>query len=57
VKEPTESGFGSKLIHRSLVHEFDAKVDREFRESGLICTIEMMLSADVGYKGKEGEDL
>jgi hypothetical protein len=36
------------LIERSLTHEFDARVNREFLTSGLHCTIEIPLTDEVG---------
>jgi two-component system CheB/CheR fusion protein len=51
VKPPSRRGFGSKLIERSLVHEFDAVVNPEFREAGLRCTIEIPLTAEVARMG------
>jgi two-component system, chemotaxis family, CheB/CheR fusion protein len=48
VKPPAREGFGTKLIKRGLVHEFDATVNPEFKESGLRCTIEIPLTAEVG---------
>jgi two-component system CheB/CheR fusion protein len=49
VKPPSRRGFGSKLIERSLIHEFDAAVNPEFKETGLRCTIDIPLTADVGH--------
>jgi two-component system CheB/CheR fusion protein len=48
VKPPARRGFGSKLIERSLIHEFDASVNAEFREAGLRCVIEIPLTAAFG---------
>ena len=48
VKAPTRSGFGSKLIELSLEHGLSAKVTREFRESGLHCSVSVPLDSDVG---------
>jgi two-component system, chemotaxis family, CheB/CheR fusion protein len=56
VKPPSRRGFGSTLIERSLVYEFDAVVNPEFREAGLHCTIEIPLTAEVTRMGvSEGE--
>lgn len=57
VSKPTHSGFGSKLIEMSLVHELDAVVKREFLETGLRCVIDIPLSAQTGYLGRPGGDL
>jgi two-component system, chemotaxis family, CheB/CheR fusion protein len=45
---PLQRGFGTTLIERTLSHEFDAEVHREFLRSGLRCTIDMPLTAEVG---------
>jgi two-component system, chemotaxis family, CheB/CheR fusion protein len=45
---PTPRGFGTTLIERTLTHEFDAEVHREFLRSGLRCTIDIPLTAEVG---------
>jgi two-component system CheB/CheR fusion protein len=60
VNPPSRRGFGSKLIERSLVHEFDGAVNSEFNETGLRCSIEVPLTAEfakmrVPYR--EGEAL
>jgi hypothetical protein len=49
VKSPSKPGFGSKLIERGLIHEFDARVKSEFNESGLRCAIEIPLTAEFGH--------
>jgi two-component system CheB/CheR fusion protein len=45
---PAQRGFGTTLIERTLTHEFDAEVHRDFRRSGLRCTIKLPLTAEVG---------
>ena len=45
---PSQRGFGSTLIERTLSHEMDAEVHREFRPSGLYCTIDIPLMDDIG---------
>ncbi len=40
MQPPTKSGFGTALIEMGLP---DAQVKREFRPSGLVCTIELPL--------------
>jgi two-component system, chemotaxis family, CheB/CheR fusion protein len=45
---PVQRGFGTTLIERTLTHEFDAEVHREFRRTGLRCTIDMPLTPEVG---------
>jgi two-component system, chemotaxis family, CheB/CheR fusion protein len=45
---PSQHGFGSTLIERTLSHEMDAVVRQDFRLSGLHCTIDIPLTGDVG---------
>jgi two-component system CheB/CheR fusion protein len=45
---PSQHGFGSTLIERTLSHEMDAVVRQEFRLSGLHLTIDIPLTGDVG---------
>jgi two-component system CheB/CheR fusion protein len=45
---PTQRGFGTTLIERTLAHEFDAEVSREFLRSGLRCTIDLPLTDEIG---------
>ena len=49
VQPPTRRGFGTTLIERTLSHEFEAKVTREFRAAGLCCTISLPLTDEVGH--------
>jgi len=44
---PSRRGFGTTLIERTLSHEFDAVVNREFLASGLRCSINMPSTAEV----------
>jgi two-component system, chemotaxis family, CheB/CheR fusion protein len=46
---PSRRGFGTTLIERTLSHEFDAVVRREFLSSGLKCSIAIPLTPDVIY--------
>jgi two-component system CheB/CheR fusion protein len=48
VEPPTRRGFGTTLIERTLNHEFDAEVSREFLTAGLRCTIAIPLTGEVG---------
>ena len=48
-KPPSRRGFGTTLIERTLSHEFDATVKREFLSSGLRCSIAMPLTPEVIY--------
>lgn len=45
---PTRRGFGTTLIERALTHEIDAEVRREFLAGGLLCTIAVPLTEEVG---------
>ena len=57
VQKPSRTGFGSTLIVRSLTQEFGGKVDRDFAVTGLICTIDIPLAAEVGrLRTKEKEE-
>lgn len=47
-KPPTRRGFGSTLIERTLAHQLDAVVQRDFLESGLHCHIRIPLLPEVG---------
>jgi two-component system CheB/CheR fusion protein len=49
VKPPTRRGFGSQLIENILTHELEARVQREFKEDGIRCTIELPLTGRIGY--------
>lgn len=46
---PKRRGFGTTLIERTLSHEFDATVKREFPPSGLRCSISIPATAEVIY--------
>ena len=48
VSPPTRRGFGTTLIERSLAHELDAEVTREFLAGGLRCTVVIPLTHEVG---------
>ena len=45
---PARRGFGTTLIERSLGYEFDAKVDRQFAPTGVVCIINLSFTAAVG---------
>ena len=51
---PTRRGFGTTLIERTLTHELDADVSREFLASGLRCTIAIPLTEEVGRLQRAG---
>ena len=46
---PSRRGFGTTLIERTLSHEFDATVKRDFPSPGLKCSIAMPLTPEVIY--------
>ncbi|WP_429645708.1 CheR family methyltransferase [Skermanella aerolata] len=48
VQPPTRRGFGTTLIERTLAHELDAEVNREFLEAGLRCTVTIPLTEEIG---------
>ena len=48
-KPPSRRGFGTTLIERTLSHEFDATVKRDFLSSGLKCSISIPLTPEVMY--------
>jgi two-component sensor histidine kinase len=39
VSEPSQKGFGSRVIERGLAHELEGKVDLDYRADGVACTI------------------
>lgn len=45
---PARRGFGTTLIERSMAYEWKAKVDRSFAETGVVCTIDLPFTSDVG---------
>jgi two-component system CheB/CheR fusion protein len=45
---PSKRGFGTTLIERSLGYEFGAEVNRSFAASGVVCTIDLPLTSNVG---------
>lgn len=55
VSPPTRRGFGTTLIERSLTHEIDAEVTREFLVDGLLCTIVIPLTEEVGRLEPAGD--
>ena len=56
VSPPTRRGFGTTLIERALTHEIDAEVSREFLTGGLLCTIAVSLTDNVGRLQPAGND-
>jgi two-component system CheB/CheR fusion protein len=45
---PARRGYGTTLIERSMSYEWNATVDRSFPESGVVCTIDLPFTSDVG---------
>ena len=56
VAPPTRRGFGTTLIERALTHEIDAEVSRRFLAGGLVCTIAVSLTEDIGRLQPAGND-
>jgi two-component sensor histidine kinase len=55
VQLPARRGFGTTLIEQTLTHELDAEVSREFRPTGLHCTMTIPLTGEIGHAGAPGE--
>ena len=55
VQPPARRGFGTTLIERTLTHELDAEVSREFLATGLRCTMAIPLTEEVGRAESPGE--
>ncbi len=45
VAAPTQPGFGTRLIERSLAAQLGASVKMNYEPTGLVCTIDAPLSA------------
>ena len=59
MQPPARRGFGTTLIERTLTHELDAEVRREFLVTGLRCTFAILLTPEVGHlrtAAKEARD-
>ena len=56
VSTPTRWGFGTTLIERTLAHELDAIVDREFATGGLRCSIEIPITGEIGRLIRHDDD-
>ena len=52
---PAGRGFGTTLIERTLSHELDAEVHREFLVTGLRCTLAIPLTQEIGRLQKVAE--
>lgn len=48
VLPPKREGFGTTLIDRTLGHDLDANVNREFASSGMRCAIDLPMTVEVG---------
>jgi two-component system CheB/CheR fusion protein len=55
VAQPSRHGFGTTLLERTLQHEFDATVHREFLPSGLRCAIDIPFTSESGHILPKGE--
>lgn len=51
VEPPSREGFGTILIQRSIAHELDGTVQREFARDGFRCTMDVPLPDDAGGWG------
>ncbi|WP_409606557.1 chemotaxis protein CheB [Brevundimonas sp.] len=45
---PTRRGFGTTMIERSMTYEWRAKVDRSFPATGVVCSIDLPFTSEVG---------
>lgn len=54
VAKPTRSGFGSRLIERSLARELAGEVQLVFAPSGVVCTIEVPIPAPTPLERRTG---
>ncbi|QKK33421.1 PAS domain S-box protein (plasmid) [Rhizobium indicum] len=45
---PSQRGFGTTVIDRSLSYEFDGEVERSFEPSGVVCIIDLPFTSEVG---------
>ncbi|KAA0687375.1 PAS domain S-box protein [Neorhizobium sp. P12A] len=45
---PSQRGFGTTVIDRSLSYEFDGEVERSFDETGVVCMIGLPFTSEVG---------
>ena len=45
---PTRRGFGTTLIERSMSYEWQARIERSFAESGVVCIIDLPFTPDLG---------
>lgn len=55
---PSQRGFGTTLIERSLGFEFEAEVHRSFPASGVVCIMDLPFTSEVGElrSAERGED-
>ncbi|MDZ3836069.1 MAG: HWE histidine kinase domain-containing protein [Rhodospirillales bacterium] len=51
VVAPEHEGFGSRIIEQALAHEFEGRVDMDFRPEGLVVILEGALPAPSGEGG------
>jgi two-component sensor histidine kinase len=43
VRRPTRLGFGTRLIERGVAYELDGRAELDYRETGLVCTLDIPL--------------
>ena len=55
VQSPSRRGFGTMLIERTLTHERDAEVRREFLAAGVRCAITISLTDEIGHPLAAGD--
>jgi two-component sensor histidine kinase len=48
---PEHKGFGSRIIEQALAHEFEGRVDMDFRREGLVVILEGALAPPSGQGG------
>ena len=56
VQPPKKIGFGSRLIKSALTAQLAASVDMDFRENGMICTIDVPMENISGQSMPRGRD-
>ncbi len=57
VAAPARSGFGRLLLERGLAHELRGKVQLDFAQDGLKCTIVFPLEGNSAQNGEAGNDI
>jgi two-component sensor histidine kinase len=52
VSPPSRRGFGSRLIERQLPLEFDGTAEIDYRRAGVVCGLQIPLTA-LGWMGQD----